>query len=158
MWTTNPNRKEIMLLALAAKMWRDFTIDLGKWDKIYLKYGDHVLTSTSNQTKNLLLKYIRRKELTWDLRFQMRWQLWDHDEWYRKKLYEHAVYKCPNTLWFKEQHNSLVKLNFNSSLFWDERGSTIESETMQILWEARESIDLGWWEEEAREEDTEVPG
>lgn len=156
--TTNPNRKEIMLLCLAAKMWRDFTIDLGKGDKIGLKYGDQYLTKTSNQTKKLLLSYVWRNEIVWDLRFQMRWQLRDHDKWYWKKLYEHAVINHQKTRWFEEQYESFKNNNFNSLLFWDERAWTIETEIMQLLWEEKENRDLGWREEETGEEDTEVPG
>lgn len=116
-----PKKSEIYDLMMAAKLWRDFKIMSGIWQDIQLFHWNKCIARTAYQVKKCLMTYCYRVANLWVNRSDI---LWEHDEWYWKRVFEREISSWNRSYKWEDQVDAyaiLESVNFNSNLFRDER-------------------------------------
>lgn len=127
-----PNyRSDIMDLAILAKLWRDFKIDLMRdsWqNKCSLFYWDQLITDNLSKVRDFLSYYCWKNNVSQWFEWSL---LWKHDEEYWERVYWKSIIEYKRT--FIEEYALLEKNSFNYKTFWDDFKPILRERTIEIL-------------------------
>lgn len=134
---------------MAAKLWRDYTLVMHSRHDSILYYATEEIANTPYRIRNFMSARIHKNHEMWEW-----WspRLWEHDERYRKKVFERCLkerpssFKWDETLWIPSPSKLFKSVNFNSDAFRHERSQYHELEQQLTIRDA-----IAYWEKKEQE-------